>query len=1010
MATSGEANDAFSGRSRFNLRIAIALDSISGNSSRWDYSLRVENLDKSTLTWDGGTYPYTVVINGTTVASGQTPVNAFDFRDGDSYHNIKLGTTGWIPHNSDGYKTISIKGTVSNAGLFGSASASGSVVANRIPKPPGPPPAPVFVSATDSSLTFTIAQPSDNGGSTVTSYLMQVLEDSGGSPGAGVGNWQSGASSQTTPSSLNLESNTYYWVYYRAINAIGSGQWSPLVRMKTAPGVPQKPGTPTLSFDAPTTLNASWSAAPSDLTILEYQVQRSTDSTFGSGVTTASAGTSRTLALTGLTIDSTWYVRVRARNSAGWGAWSAAGSYRIPGLPTATRPTLSFDAPSTLNASWAAADGDGQPILEYQIRWDDNSSFSSASSASTGTSRTRALTSLAINKTWYAQTRARTSQGWSPWSSTASYAIPNVPGTVGTPTVSNPTTTSVDVAWSAPGNGGASITGYNVQWNTSQSATGATTQGQGTSTTKTVGGLTPGQTYFVRVQAVNSQGTGGWSAWRQFATLPAVAPGMTVVAAASGRSATITLTPPGGVSGVTKYTIERRVGTGAATTLTATSSPYSATGLTPGTSYQWRASAWIGTYQSPWTNWVTVAQPRPNTNPGDYFDGSTAAGADVVYSWTGTANNSTSVATSPIPRGWVRLGTGSNKVISRVTGGLFGNYAALITMLADAPGTEALASAGGGGAGIAYAPVVGDTTYTGSYYVQPSVATSLRACIRWYDAGGTLISTSYGSPMVVSPDGGWVRIAITDVAPSNAVGALLGPYGGDAAATILAGTTFLVDGAMISLGQLAPYIDGSLPATSEYSYSWLGTAHDSVSMRTEVEAGYVDPLADPDCPPVPLPPSLPTVDTACIDEVGMWRRYFVSIPGDQVRLWTSTLPTLVLTTGANAERQIRVRLYPNPDNLPVEQVDTDDWEAETIVTYVPPNTELTIDGVAQRAWAVVDGGDTIAADRLLYGTGGTPPTWPILRCGVGYLITLDTPLEAPAGNLSTDVYLTDLVI
>ena len=49
---------------------------------------------------------------------------------------------------------------------------------------------------------------------------------------------------------------------------------------------------------------------------------------------------------------------------------------------------------------------------------------------------------------------------------------------------------------------------------------------------------------------------------------------------------------------------------------------------------------------------------------------------------------------------------------------------------------------------------------------------------------------------------------------------------------------------------------------------------------------------------------------------------------------------------------------------------------------------------------------TIPADSLLRGSNNVPPSWPILTCGYTWLISLDTPLDAPVGNLSVDAGLT----
>ena len=137
MATTGQAFDNFSGRSNSRLRVAVALDStdVANNATKWDFSLRVENVKGSSATWSGVQTDYSINIGGQTF-SGTTPAGAFDFRDGADYHNIRLGTTGWIAHNADGTKTLSFSGRVDDAHIFGDARASGSIVAPRIPRGP----------------------------------------------------------------------------------------------------------------------------------------------------------------------------------------------------------------------------------------------------------------------------------------------------------------------------------------------------------------------------------------------------------------------------------------------------------------------------------------------------------------------------------------------------------------------------------------------------------------------------------------------------------------------------------------------------------------------------------------------------------------------------------------------------------------------------------------------------------------------------------------------------------
>ena len=104
---------------------------------------------------------------------------------------------------------------------------------------------------------------------------------------------------------------------------------------------------------------------------------------------------------------------------------------------------------------------------------------------------------------------------------------------------------------------------------------------------------------------------------------------------------------------------------------------------------------------------------------------------------------------------------------------------------------------------------------------------------------------------------------------------------------------------------------------------------------------------------------------------------------------------------------MRVRVYPNPERLDPSAYPRDaEWISQQTVSYVPARTTLVIDGLTQRSYASVDGGETISADRLLYGVGGQPATWGALSCGICYLVAFDVPLDAPEGNLAIETALT----
>jgi len=91
----------------------------------------------------------------------------------------------------------------------------------------------------------------------------------------------------------------------------------------------------------------------------------------------------------------------------------------------------------------------------------------------------------------------------------------------------------------------------------------------------------------------------------------------------------------------------------------------------------------------------------------------------------------------------------------------------------------------------------------------------------------------------------------------------------------------------------------------------------------------------------------------------------------------------------------------------VRVIVTDDWESEQIISFMPAHAEYVLNGVDETMLGTVDDGATWTnLNHLLYGTGAVPASWQVLRCGIGYLISFDVPLEAPPGNLSIDIALT----
>lgn len=886
-------------------------------------------------------------------------------------------------------------GPTNTSGFGGGGTIYGTVIRSRIPDAPTPP---TFSNVTHNSMRLAWNLAGDGG-----SPRDQVLLRGSLTPDfASYTDIVLGASATSYTATLLTPDTLYYWRVFTH-NAHGYSPPSGTSTQRTARR-PDAPATPTASEITANSVRISW-AIPGNggMPITAMVLQRATSADFSTGLTTTTLGaTATTSVATGLNPGTTYYWRVIARNVVGDSGPSgtrqaATLAAPAPGL-TMTRTDTSSTAALTVPAGTT-----GFSNYTLQRRVVGQSTITTTDSATSPIISSGLLPTVRYE--WRASAVFGTYRSpWTAWEST-----PAAPTGL---TASEVAPTSMRLTWVIPtDNGGNALTQMMLRRSTDPFFGTYTdlplTAG---ATTALVTGLTDGTTYYWRVFARNSVGYSVGSTALTQATLPGGAPGLTVTAAASGTSSSAAITPPGGATGFTKYTLQRRiVGQTTVTTLESPTSPISSTGLTPGVRYEYRASVWYGEYQSPWTNWIALTQPNPNTDPGSYFDGNTADTSVTTYDWTGTANNSTTQASSAIPTGWTTFAeasglSGGTGAVFRAAGGARGSYSARAVFFTDA--TAAGFTFGTGGA-TATAEVGENVEYVGSLYVWPSKSQRLRAVITWYTAAGAVISTSYGEGEVVAP-GAWERLIITAISP---VGARKGHVrvqdeAGAGWSLWLGGDWIQADAAMLSVTTLYPYFDGSTPDTATFNYEWEGAAHASASLRRDVAQATIDPLLDPDCPPVPVAPEPPSITTSCIDDIGTWRRYWAVIPEEEVFDWLSVVPTLTITTNTDAARQVRIRFYQNPDNLPPTEAMGLVFESEQIITYMPPNTVITLDGVSESVWASVNGANNVSADHLLSGTDGVPPSWPVLSCGSAYLVSFDVPLDAPEGNVVIGAALT----
>lgn len=179
-------------------------------------------------------------------------------------------------------------------------------------------------------------------------------------------------------------------------------------------------------------------------------------------------------------------------------------------------PVISGITSTSVTAKFTDGSSGGDPIDSRQIGYDTDSTGGSKTLVSSDGSTT--ISGLSSGTTYYFWARTHNSEGWSPWSGRASAKTLNVPGAPSAPLLSSVRATSVDVAFSPPGNtGGSTIVAYQIGYGTS-TATPPTTIVSANSP-QVVSGLIPGTVYYFRVRAQSSV---GWSAWSSYTSIRTV--------------------------------------------------------------------------------------------------------------------------------------------------------------------------------------------------------------------------------------------------------------------------------------------------------------------------------------------------------------------------------------------------------------------------------------------------------------------------------------------------------
>ena len=410
------------------------------------------------------------------------------------------------------------------------------------------------------------------------------------------------------------EGTTYYWRVNAKISG-GTSFYSTIWHFTTIASslAPILLAPDSAAQNQATSLTLSWL---SSLGANTYRLQISTSSSFATTVYNDSTNTGTSQLITGLTVGTTYYWRVNAKNATGTSAYSHVWNFTTiaPGTPTLVSP-LDGAVNQVTNPIlvWNVVPG----ADTYRLQVSTTNNFATTLyNDSTRTSTSQQVSGLAVGTTYYWRVNSKISGGTSAYSTVWSFttiASPNVPVLLSPIDSALNQPTSLTLSWLT--STGANT--YRLQVSTTSNfASTVINDSVNTSTSQPITGLTVGTTYYWRVNAKNVAGTSAYSTVWRFTT---IAPGTPTLVAPLDGAVDQAVNPTliwNSVPGANTYRLQVSTTNNFATTVyndsTLTSPSEGISGLAVGTTYYWRVnsknSGVTSAYSNIWS-FTTLAPP-----------------------------------------------------------------------------------------------------------------------------------------------------------------------------------------------------------------------------------------------------------------------------------------------------------------------------------------------------------------------------------------------------------------